>query len=376
MKRQSNKQAKGRAKRALKSWTKGPATVYDNDEVVPSHSVPMRPRSKRIQHKSQLDLTATIRGRVVDSSGRGWLVDCEPSVAGNARRLDCVPSRSIVTENSGATLIAVGDIVNLLPNEPEPEGQMPGSLASAGGVIVYVAERRTKLARMSAGRASEEQVLAANIDQLLILVSSDEPPYNKRLIDRYLVAARYGDLAPILIVNKMDLADEEGIAEDLQVYRSMPGLPVLLISVKRNEGVSDVRDLLRNKTSVFSGPSGVGKSSLVNSLAGEELQDTCAINLRTNKGMHTTTYSRIVRLPENSYIVDTPGIREFGIWDVPADELSFYFDDFESFREHCRFGLCTHTHEPGCGIKSAVEAGDIDPERYESYLFILASLQG
>jgi ribosome biogenesis GTPase len=211
-------------------------------------------------------------------------------------------------------------------------------------------------------------------------MSAADPFYNRRLIDRYLIAIELGNLEPIICINKIDLMDEDFVREDLTVYSEMLGIPVLLVSATKKKNLRALKTLLSGKKTVFSGPSGVGKSTLVNMLVGDEVQSVTEVSAKTQKGLHTTTFSVIFPLPEaqfpdGGYILDTPGIREFGMWNVDAEDIPFYFHDFDDYRLECRFTPCTHTHEPHCAVKAAVEAGEIDPERYESYCLILESMK-
>lgn len=208
-----------KSRRTAKSWTKASSekqfyekkTQWDNDdEVVPNHAVSMSPRLKNIQHKTTLPTVNTFEGWVIDSTGRSFIVERLSDGGDNEARLyDCVVSRSVVTENPASTLVAVGDRV-LCRIEP-----VSGEMAILPGVIILVKERKTKLARESAGRDGMEQVIVSNVDQVVILMSAADPFYNRRLIDRYLVAIELGEVEPIICINKMDLMDEAFVREDV-----------------------------------------------------------------------------------------------------------------------------------------------------------------
>ncbi|MCU0428012.1 MAG: ribosome small subunit-dependent GTPase A [Candidatus Kapabacteria bacterium] len=367
-----------KSRRTAKSWSKGSSEKQfyakkkqwdEEEDAVPNRAVSMSPRLKNIQQKTSLPSENTFEGHVIDSTGRSFIVQRASEEINVGALYDCVVSRSVVTENPASTLVAVGDRV-LCRAEP-----VSGEIDLLPGVIIKIAERRTKLARESAGNDGIEQVIVSNIDQVIILMAAADPFYNRRLIDRYLIAAELGNVEPIICINKMDLMDETFVREDLAMYAEFLGIKTLFLSAEKKRGLETLSPVLQGKTTVFSGPSGVGKSTLVNMLIGEEAQITTEVSAKTQKGLHTTTFSKIFPLPEGGYILDTPGIREFGIWDMTKEDLAYYFHDFDEYRLECRFTPCTHTHEPGCAVKGALEQGWIDPERYESYLNILETLE-
>jgi ribosome biogenesis GTPase / thiamine phosphate phosphatase len=369
-------QAKSR--RTAKTWTKGSSSkeLYakkrswnSHEDSVPNSAVTMNPRMKNIQHKERLTLVGAIEGQVIDSTGRSWIVECKNAATHEITLYDCVVARSITTENPSSTLVAVGDHVAF---RTEPSSGETNGLPN--GVLLLVRKRATKLARESAGRDGMEQVIVSNIDQLIILMAAADPFYNRRLIDRYLIAAEIGNVEPILCINKIDLMDKAFVEEDLKVYSEILGIPTLLVSAEKQTNIGALRERITGRSSVFSGPSGVGKSTIVNLLLNDAVQATTEVSAKTQKGLHTTTFSTIFPLPGGGYILDTPGIREFGIWGLEAADVSFYFHDFDPYRLECRFTPCSHIHEPHCAVKAAVEAGEIDPERYESYLRLLETM--
>lgn len=364
------------ARRAKKSWVKGERHGVNDDEAVPRHAVSMKPRVREIVRHNELSVDQGRRGRVVTTFGRNWVVELlgntDADIADAVLFYECVPSRSIVSHNPGASLLAVGDVVVFYPTD---EGD-----AEAGryrqGVILAVEERKTKLAREAAGRVGSEQVIVSNIEQVVVVMAAADPFYNRRLLDRYLIEAELGGLAAVVCINKIELMDPEFVAGDLAMYTEELGIPVLLVSAQQHAGIEELKDVLSGKTSVFSGPSGVGKSTLLNLLIGDVVQATGAFSKKYQTGVHTTSFTKLFRLPNGGYVADTPGIREFGIWNVDRENLSFYFHDFDDFRYDCRFPMCTHTHEPECAVKSAVEDGMVDPQRYESYCNIFESMEG
>ena len=240
-------------------------------------------------------------------------------------------------------------------------------------IVRGVAERTTKLCRPGHADARlNEQVFAANIDLLVVVAASMKPPFRVGLVDRYLIAAEVGGVKPVLCVNKMDLVDTP--PEALSLYRDL-GIPIVLTSCTTGEGIDELRTLLKNKCSVLSGHSGVGKSSLLNVLSPDLSLHTKAVSQATQKGQHTTTASRLYVLEDGIRIIDTPGIRALGVWGVSPEELTYYFPEIAEAAGECRFRNCTHSHEPDCAVREAVENNAISSARYASYLRIRASLE-
>lgn len=258
--------------------------------------------------------------------------------------------------------LAVGDRVRAVLDTP---GRV---------TIVEVEPRRSRLARIREDRtrrsafAREEAVLAANVDVAVIVAAVADPPFHPRLVDRFLVICQYGGIWPVLCLNKCDLADSP---PDLTIYERL-GLPIVYASTVTGAGLDELRDLLRGKVAVFTGHSGVGKSSLVNALLGEERQAIGTVSDHYRRGRHTTTSSSLLPLGDDaSYLVDTPGVRSLGVWKIEPQTLAGYFPDFDALVSGCHFSTCTHTHEPDCGVKEAVETGEIAQQRYESYLRLM-----
>ncbi len=237
--------------------------------------------------------------------------------------------------------------------------------------IVERLPRRSKLSRPDAGKHVFEQVVAANLDQAVPVFAAAAPPPKWNLLDRYLVTAEANDLPAVIVITKIDLARGDlQAAEEVATYRRI-GYPVLLVSSVTGEGLEEVRQALQGRLSVLLGKSGVGKTSLLNALQP-------GLGLRVNqinavgKGKHTTTAAEMFSLDFGGAIVDTPGVREFGLWDIEAEELASTFPEMRRFIGLCRFGLdCLHNEEPGCAVRQAVMDGHISPRRYQSYTRLL-----
>ncbi len=262
--------------------------------------------------------------------------------------------------------VAVGDRVLL-------EKQADGT-----GWIVEIYPRENKLSRKAAGRkAGQEHIIVANVDAVWCVQAVRLPRFNPGFVDRVLVMAEAYHIPAGLIINKTDLATnprKKTKIEDWAALYQLLGYPVIWTSVVDGQGIKDLANTLAGKTSVMTGPSGAGKSSLLNLLSPDLALKTGTVSKKTQRGRHTTTFAALHPVSYNGFVVDTPGIREFGIWDMEAAELGGYFVEFRPYLDQCRFQNCTHDHEPGCAIKVAVEAGEIAKARLQSYLNILWSL--
>lgn len=307
-----------------------------------------------------------LKGRVVATFGRAFEVApvADDGSLDFDNTVECVAAGSVRSKNKKATIVAVGDFVSYLPDESDQ--------ATESGTIVFVEQRESMLSRKPV-IGVEEDVIATNIEYLLIFSAAAEPFYNRRLIDRYLVSAEFGNLKPVIIINKIDLDDVEFIKEDFSIYAKM-GIDLFYVSMKRKKGLKELLGFIKGKQSVLSGPSGAGKSTFINKVFGEELTATQEVSDRTGKGCHTTSSVCMYELRGGGLLIDTPGIREFGIQGMPKSELALYYHDFDEYRDKCRFMPCTHTHEPHCAVKEACENGKIDAERYESYINLYESL--
>ena len=246
----------------------------------------------------------------------------------------------------------------------------PGDNVTVGEIgdhptVLSVELRRSKLSRPDVDNENKERLIVANVDIVVIVVSVVSPPLHPRLIDRYLVAIQNGGAKPVVCVNKLDLLDDHSELEVLEPYRQI-GIPIILCSTKTSKGVDELRTLVEGQTVAFVGHSGVGKSSLANAFAPSLKLNTGDVSEGYGRGTHTTTVSSLHRLPNSTTLIDTPGIRSFGLWSTTKEEIEQSFPEFNGFT--CRFRNCSHREEPGCGILGAVEGGQISPDRYHTFL--------
>lgn len=328
-------------------------------------------RSERVSGKGELTRKRTVVG--IEHSGKeaglGILrdVDHGQCLAGTVLRSGGL--RSIVRADDGriftcATrrilktlttdqrhVVAAGDHVLFKP------------AGNNEGIIERVEPRHGVLCRTSRGK---RHVLVANVDQLLIISSAAEPNIKPHLIDRLLVTAEKSNIAPIICINKIDLIDPADMQPLVGVYGQM-GYRVILLSVEEQIGVDQVREIVKGRESVVIGQSGVGKSSLLNEIESGLDLSVRTVSADSHKGRHTTTAAQLIPLRMGGYIVDTPGIRQFQLWDVIPQEVIGFFRDLRPYVSLCQFPDCTHTHEADCAIKDAVADGRLDARRYESY---------
>lgn len=251
---------------------------------------------------------------------------------------------------------------------------------NGSGTIVEILERRNFLSRRAAGGFSGEQILAANLDQVVPVFSAAQPEPHWRLLDRYLAAAETQGIPALICISKADLIPEnenhsmDSIQAMTTIYRQI-GYPVVWVSAASGDGLAELRLHLAGKFSAFLGKSGVGKTSLLNALQPELVLSTGEVNAATGKGRHTTTRLEAFPLEGGGSVLDSPGNREFGVWDVQKTELAFFFREMSSYVGKCKYGLnCLHDEEPGCAVRAAVTGGMIHPYRYQSYLYLLEEL--
>jgi ribosome biogenesis GTPase len=240
------------------------------------------------------------------------------------------------------------------------------------GVITNLHQRKNYIIRKSINLSKQAQIIAANLDQALLIVTLASPRTSLGFIDRFLVTAEAYDIPAALVFNKLDLFSEEGLeilADYKAIYENI-GYPCYEVSALNGTNVEQVSEIIKGKMTLFSGHSGVGKSSLINALVPELKLRTTQISEWHDKGVHTTTFAEMFELPQGGYIIDTPGIRELGVIDIEKNELSHFFPEMRALLNQCRFNSCRHINEPGCAVIKAVEEGDIELSRYESYLSI------
>jgi ribosome biogenesis GTPase len=333
-----------------------------------------RPHDERISGKGDISRKRTVAGGEVieDDAGTRVLLDIDRTVCRLGRVLRVQGLISIVQDEQGAFVqcatrrllktlstdqrhvVAAGDVVWFRPEGTEE------------GIIERVEPRRGVVSRTSRGR---QHVLVANVDQLIIVTSAAEPRIKPNLIDRLLVTAERAEIRPIICINKIDLIEPADLMPLVGVYAQL-GYDVLFISAATGLGIDRLRARLTNRESVVSGQSGVGKSSLLNAIEPGLHLRVQTVSEESQKGRHTTTTAELIPLSFGGYVVDTPGIRQFQLWDVIPEEVAGYFRELRPYVSGCRYPNCTHTHEDLCAVKDAVADGWIDARRYESYVQI------
>ncbi len=294
-----------------------------------------------------VDEDACLHGRVLRVHGLVSVVEAD-----DGRLFRCVVRRvlrSLVTEER--SIVTTGDHVWFRMSSDNE------------GVIERVEPRHGLLTRASRGR---EHVLVANVDQVVIVMALAEPALKPHLIDRYLVSAGKGGIKPILCLNKADLGDPAPLQPLIGTYGQL-GIRVILTSIVSGRGIEELRTFMPGRQSVFAGQSGVGKSSLLNAMEPGLRLTVGEVSDTNNKGKHTTTTAQLIKLSMGGWVVDTPGIRQFELWDVMPEELEGYFPEFRPLVPLCEFADCTHIREHGCAIKRAVALGQVSEHRYISY---------
>lgn len=302
----------------------------------------------------------TSDGQVVEASLRGRL---KKSEAG--RRADGSLRRDTIRAAESTFKLAVGDDV-----------QLERGARDDAWAIGEILPRRSALARRAPGGGQGERIVAANVDQVIVMFAAAKPEPHLRMLDRFLVIAEGNGLPARIVINKIDLVGEAAAHARFEIYERA-GYPVHMTSVKEESGLTTVQAMLGGRRSVLTGPSGVGKSSLLNALFPGAGLRVGTISESVNKGRHTTVGAALLPLPgaDDGYVIDTPGLREIGLWALPARELDRCFPELRGVSGQCRFVDCRHRTEPGCTVREAVSAGVISPERYDSYLRLLEEIE-
>lgn len=303
-----------------------------------------------------------MRAIVYKSTGSWYTVKNEQGTFFNARIKGKFKIDAITSTNP----IAVGDIVELEKEED-----------SEDTLITFIHERRNYINRVSPHNKHQHHIVASNIDQSLLFATLKDPKTSFGFIDRFLVISEAYHVPAIIVFNKADLyrkKEQEKFELAREIYEPI-GYTVMLMSIGENRGVEDVKSLLKDKITLLSGHSGVGKSSFINVIFPELLLRTQDVSGWSGKGLHTTTFAEMFDLPFGGKIIDTPGIREMGLVDISKQELAHYFPEMRAIMNDCQFNNCMHLEEPGCAVKKAVNEGSIHVERYVSYMNILDTIE-
>lgn len=270
-------------------------------------------------------------------------------------------------ELSSTNPVAVGD---------EVEMEVEEGVAENTAIIDHIYDRHNYMVRTSPHHKKHHHIIASNLDQALLFATLKDPKTSQGFIDRFLVSAEAYHIPAIIVFNKSDIYRKKELEKfvELQEMYGKIGYKVVLASMETGQGAEQIRDILKDKTTLLSGHSGVGKSTFINTVFPEMDLRTQEVSGWSGKGMHTTTFAEMFDLPGGGRIIDTPGIREYGLVDIPKQELSHYFPEMREILVNCQFNNCLHINEPGCAVKEAVGNGDIAAERYVSYYNILESI--
>ena len=301
-------------------------------------------------------MTEILTGIVIATKGRLFEIRAE-----NGKRIKCEVRQKVKSDADSTTPVAVGDDVRFAMTNDNR------------GVIEEVLPRRSQFGRPAKGIEDKLQIIAANLDRLGIVVSIHSPELKTGLIDRFIISAMVGEMVPFIIMNKIDLPKPDDFDIIVHAYRDL-GYDLFLTSAESNEGIDELKEYLKPHRSLFVGHSGVGKSSILNQLSPGLNLKTKTVSDVSKRGKHTTTNIELFELPSGGFLVDSPGLKVLGLWDVDKKQLPYYFPDFEPYLNKCHFSTCVHIHEPKCAVKAAVEAGDIVSFRYDNYLAIYDSL--
>ena len=297
------------------------------------------------------------KGLVIKNTGSWYVVKTE-----DGRQIECKIKGNFRLKGIRSTNpIAVGDRVRIVL---KPEGT---------AFITEIEDRKNYIIRRASNLSKQSHIIAANLDLCMLVVTVNYPETSTIFIDRFLASAEAYRVPVALVFNKTDLYSEDELRylDGLINLYTHIGYPCFRISALNNEGINEIKEELKGKITLFSGHSGVGKSTLINAILPEANLKTGEISTAHNKGMHTTTFSEMFPVEGEGYIIDTPGIKGFGTFDMKDEEVGHYFKEIFEFSTHCKYGNCTHRHEPGCAVREAVENHYISESRYASYLNIL-----
>ncbi|MFH5802447.1 ribosome small subunit-dependent GTPase A [Alienimonas sp. DA493] len=339
-----------------------------------------------------VDVAGCLAGRVVSAIGLHCLVETEDAEGQQGgERYECTVRRVLRTlARDGRNAVVTGDRVLIRPQEAAGVRETEGGEEKKMAVVERVEPRHGVISREHKNR---EHVLVANVDQVVIVASAADPPLKPALIDRMLVSAEKGEVGAAIAINKCDLPDaDRSRLEDLAALYESLGYPTVLASARTGEGVDRIRTLLAGSQSVVAGQSGVGKSSLLNVVEPGWSLRVGEVSGWTGKGRHTTRRAILLRLTAGGagdresgddgarndgagWVADTPGVRQFALWDVADFEVEAYFREFQPHIPHCKYPDCTHTHEDGCAVKAAVLDGAISRQRYDSYVRIISGTE-
>lgn len=322
-----------------------------------------RQKNKELHQNIKLSKENLLKGRVLSITPQGFLVQ-------HAEETFVCSIRGLLKKEKTQfkNLVTVGDFVLFQKNDNHE------------GLIAHVEPRHSTLSRADNLSRRQEQLIAANIDQVLITVSVVNPPLKPFLVDRYIIATRKGNMEPVIVVNKIDLLEKEGQdTEERELYDQflsaykIADIPLIAVSTITGEGLESLVKIMKDKASVFSGQSGVGKSSLINAITQYDLKTGKVVD-KTKKGAHTTTTAQLMPLEFGGWCIDTPGIKSFGLWDFKREEVEQNFSEIYERGHQCKFPDCSHTHESDCAVLTAVENGEISPLRFSSYQYLLEAL--
>jgi ribosome biogenesis GTPase len=299
---------------------------------------------------------STFHGTVLRARGGFYTVQTESGT------FECQLRGRLKEARQSEDLVVPGDEVTI--------AALPGGTGTPHGVIEAVAPPRSRFSRRQPGNrgAWKEDLLVANLDQLVVVFACADPAPHPRMLDRYLVIAEHNEVPVVIVANKVDLCGRKAAEATFGAYQRI-GYEVIYASARSGAGVDALRDRLTGRTSLLTGPSGVGKSSLLNAAQPGLQLDTGVVSEVIHKGRHTTTLAQLLPVdgPMGGHVVDSPGLRQIGLWDIPPDEIAWCFLDLRPYLGACRFGDCRHGPEPGCAVTAAVASGAVSPARLDSY---------